>query len=430
MIARVTRSSDVHASLTYGQNPEKGGEVFFLNETAERASPKEQADDWLAMANPYRTMCYNIVISMSKEDTKKIRNIDNTAKRVAFERSVIEAFLRELNCRGNNVFDCPFVVAHHGNTDCEHFHITVLTTTIDGRRFNDRFIKKNACRTAAKVSEEFGLEAAPRALELERRHQVGWGHRASSAKDTMSPSAGMDTVSTRERGRKRDYSRVGKDSDRLRERRERLIWAEKRKKQCRYIIESLAKDKSTTADKYLSQLAANGIRLFFDPYEKCLYAEMQDEDEGKLRTYSLEKELEVDISLVNRLGIHAPAKERVDKVDTKKYQALKEKVLKEEAVKRAEEKAKEKAAAKTAAAKAERTAGKGRCSSPPTGRTVKGSSRTSLMPPLKDAGLQTDNIGPHGGETQQGNVNPDGTRSHNSDDMDEEWKLRNGGYYY
>lgn len=184
MIARVTRSSDVHASLTYGQNPEKGGEVFYLNETAERASPKEQADDWLAMANPYRTMCYNIVISMSMEDTKKIRNIDNTAKRVAFERSVIEAFLRELNCRGNNVFDCPFVVAHHGNTDCEHFHITVLTTTIDGRRFNDRFIKKNACRSAAKVSEEFGLEAAPRALELERRHQVARGRRASSAKET------------------------------------------------------------------------------------------------------------------------------------------------------------------------------------------------------------------------------------------------------
>lgn len=40
MIARVTRSSDVHASLTYGQNPEKGGEVFYLNETTERASPK------------------------------------------------------------------------------------------------------------------------------------------------------------------------------------------------------------------------------------------------------------------------------------------------------------------------------------------------------------------------------------------------------
>lgn len=131
-----------------------------------------------------------------------------------------------------------------------------------------------------------------------------------------------------------------------------------------------------------------------------------------------------------RHGIHVPVKERVDKVDTKKYRTLKEKVLKEEAAKRTEEKAKEKAAAKTAAAKAGRTAGKDRFSSSPTGRTVKGSSRASLMPPLKRAGLQTDNIGPHGGETQQGNVNPDGTRSHNSDDMDEEWKRRSGGYYY
>ena len=429
MIARVTRSANVHASLIYGQNPAKGGEVFLLNETDGRASPKEQADDWLAMANPYRTMCYNIVISMSREDTRKIRNIDSLEKRVDFERRVIEAFLRELNLRGNNVFDCPFVVAHHGNTECEHFHISVLTTTVDGRRFNDRFIKKNACRSAAKVSEEYGLEAAPRALTLERRHQIAQGRRKSpSAKETT--RAKESAESTEDQRRKRNYTRVEKDTSQMRERRERIIRAEKRKMQCRYLIESFAKEKGVTADNYQSRLAASGIRLYLDPYEKCLYAEIQDEDENKLRTYSLEKELEVDISLVNRLGFHAPVKERVDKVDTKKYQALKEKVLKEEAAKRAEEKAKEKAAAKTAAAKAGRTAGKGRYSSPSSGRTVKGSSRTSLMPPLKGAGLQTDNIGPHGGETQQGNVNPDGTRSHNSGDMDEEWKRRNGGYYY
>lgn len=78
MIAKVGRSSDVCFSLCYGQNPEKGGEVFYLNETAEYVTPQEQAKDWLAMANPYKTMCYNIVISISKEDTKAIRkNVDN-----------------------------------------------------------------------------------------------------------------------------------------------------------------------------------------------------------------------------------------------------------------------------------------------------------------------------------------------------------------
>ena len=421
MIARVTRSANVHASLIYGQNPAKGGEVFLLNETDGRASPKEQADDWLAMANPYRTMCYNIVISMSREDTRKIRNIDSLEKRVDFERRVISAFLRELNLRGNNVFDCPFVVAHHGNTECEHFHITVLTTTVDGRRFNDRFIKKNACRSAAKVSEEYGLEAAPRALTLERRHQVAQGRRKSSSeketartKESVSPAEGQ--------GRKRGYTRVEKDTGQMRERRERIIRAEKRKKQCRYLIESLAKDKGVTADNYLSRLAASGIRLYLDPYEKCLYAEIQDEDEDKLRTYSLEKELEVDISLLSRLGINVPAKERVDKVDTKKYQALKEKVLKEET-------AKAKAAAgRTSKAVAGRRVSAWGGSS--MGRTAKSGTRSSLMPSARSlGGMRQDNIGPQGGQTQPGDVNPDGSRSHSDDDMDEEWKRRNGGYY-
>jgi hypothetical protein len=415
MIARVTRSANVHASLIYGQNPAKGGEVFLLNETDGRASPKEQADDWLAMANPYRTMCYNIVISMSMEDTKKIRNIDSLEKRVDFERRVIEAFLRELNRRGNNVFDCPFVVAHHGNTECEHFHITVLTTTVDGRRFNDRFIKKNACRSAAKVSEEYGLEAAPRALTLERRHQVAQGRRKSS-------SAEKPVSAAEDNRRKRGYTRVEKGIGQMRERRERIIKAEKRKKQCRYLIESLVKDKGVTADSYLSRLAANGIRLYLDPYEKCLYVEMRDEDEGKLRTYSLEKELEVDISLLSRLGINVPVKERADKVDTKKYQALKEKVLKEEAAK-----AKAAAGRTSKAVAGRRVSARGSSS---MGRTAKSSSRSSLMPSARSlGGMRQDNIGPQGGQTQPGDVNPDGSRSHSDDDMDEEWKRRNGGYY-
>ena len=123
MIAKVLRSDNVAYTLSYGQNPEKGGEVFYLNETLEGQTPKEMADDWLAIANKYSPMCYHIVISMSDGDTEKIRSIDNPADRVEFERNVIDAFMCELDQRGNNVFDCPFVVAHHENTMADDYVI-------------------------------------------------------------------------------------------------------------------------------------------------------------------------------------------------------------------------------------------------------------------------------------------------------------------
>lgn len=414
MIAKVGRSSDVCFSLCYGQNPEKGGEVFYLNETAEYATPQEQAKDWLAMANPYKTMCYNIVISISKEDTKAIRkNIDNLAEVLEFERNVIDAFLRELNRRGNNVFDCPFVVAHHGNTDCDHFHITILTTTVDGRRFEDKFLKKNAYRGAAKISEEFGLQAAPKALYWEKQHQEAQARRKSKVEGKTKQEAKQERD---EKRKKRGYTRVEKDPNEMHDRRQRYERAEKRKKQCKFEIETIAKDKSTTSGNFLKRLADKGISLYFDPHEQCLYAEIHDADDDKQRTYSLEHELGVDMSLLERLkvngNINTPVKERVDKVDTKKYQALKAKVEKENAAKAK--------AAKAKSASASRSVG-----SQKQGR----SAQQSLKYGGKGLGGLLNTGASHAGQTQQGNVNPDGSRNSNSDDLDEEWR-RNNGYHY
>lgn len=411
MIARITKSRDIGFSLSYGQNPDKGGEIFYLNETAEYATPEEQAADWLAMANPYKTMCYNIVISMSKEDTKKIRNnIDNPKDRIEFERSVIDSFLRELNRRGNNVFDCPFVVAHHGNTDCDHFHITILTTTIDGRRFNDRFLKKNAYRGAAKISEEFGLEAAPRAFYWEKKHQEAQGRRKSESEGKTRHEARRERDENR---RKRGYTRMEKDPNDMQERRRRYEMAEKRKKQCRYEIEVVAKDKTTTGSNYLKRLSDKGIGLYFDPYEMCIYAEIHDADDDRQRTYSLDKELGVDMQLLERLGLNAPVKERVDKVGTKKYQVLKAKVEKENA-------AKSKSAKVSSASHSTGNHNQGQ------GKSAQSALRSGSQG--LDGHLNV-GAGSHGGRTQQGNVNPDGSRSSCSDDMDEEWRRRNGYHY-
>lgn len=406
MIAKVLRSDNVAYTLSYGQNPEKGGEVFYLNETLEGQTPKEMADDWLAIANKYSPMCYHIVISMSDGDTEKIRSIDNPADRVEFERNVIDAFMCELDQRGNNVFDCPFVVAHHENTDNEHFHIAILTTTVDGRRLHDSFIKKNAVRAAAKVSEEYGLEAAPRALYLERQHQKAIGTR----KEEPRPDDSDEKRPSRDdQSKKRTYTRVEKDPGELKERQRRVIRAKQRKQRCKYMIEKLAQDKTTTDANFLSRLAAESIRLYRDPYEQCPYAEIYDEDDDKTRTYSIEKELGVDLLLLQRLNVNVTVKERIDKVGTKKYQELKAKVEKER-------KAAEAKAATTSRKTVKRTTGNSKATK---------TSKSSLG--RKGAAILNASGGAAHGQNREHEV---GGHHGSSDDLDEEWRRKSGYYGY
>ena len=408
MIAKVLRSDNVTYTLSYGQNSEKGGEVFYLNETLEGQTPKEMADDWLAIANKYSPMCYHIIISMSNGDTEKIRSIDNPADRVEFERNVIDAFMRELDQRGNNVFDCPFVVAHHENTDNEHFHIAILTTTVDGRRLRDSFIKKNAVRAAAKVSEEYGLEAAPRALYLERQHQKAVG---TWKEDPLPSDADERHLSCKEQNKKRTYTRVEKDPGELKERQRRAIRAQQRKQRCKYMIEKLAQDKTTTDANFLSRLVSEGISLYRDPYEQCLYAEIFDEDDDKTRTYSLDKELDVDLQLLQRLNVNVADKERVDKVSTKKYQELKVKVEKER--KAAEAKAK---TTKKSTKNVERSTGNSKTNK--TTRTSRGQ---------KGSGFLNASGGAAHGQNREHEV---GGHHGSSDDLDEEWRRKSGYYGY
>ena len=282
MIANIQGASNIGHSLTYGQNPEKGGEVFLMNGTDALACPEQQALDWEAMANDYKTKCYNIVISFSDSDSEKIRQIKDVAKRVDFERDVIRAFLDTMVEKGNNIYDCPFVAVHHGNTDNEHFHITILTTTMDGKRLNDKFIKLNATRAAAKVSEQYGLEAAPKALRNERAHQVASGKRRS----------GIGNDETRQK-RVHAYS-YDEDAIKSRmQRREAVERAEKRKKSCRYVIEKVAR--FSTKDNFVDNLRKEGLYLFHDPKDGFFIVM---KDNGKEYSYLLSKNLGVDVSLL------------------------------------------------------------------------------------------------------------------------------------
>lgn len=372
MIATVQTSKDISHSLTYGQNPEKGGSILLSNLTDECCGPRQQAKDWEALCKGYKVKCYNIVVSFSDADTSMFRSMA-PHERAGRERQIVRAFMDELNARGNNVYDCPFVIAHHGNTTNEHFHISILTTTIDGMHINDSFIKKNACRSAAAVSIKYGLEGPAKAMRNEYNHQ--------KAKQRRNGLGAAENASRK----KRTYTRVNKDSENLKYRVARIKLAEKRRATCKFNIETIAK----TADcsNFVQRLNTEGLSLYYDP-KGGLYVEMHDSGEGKDYTYFLESQLNVDVNALPKIDVETITKPRHGS-QKKEHQV---KVKKE-----------------TTAAMS-------------NNHQHKEISHDNMPLNLNGSAASYG----HGQTQLQGDRNPDGTISRNKDDLDEEWKRKNG----
>ena len=281
MNARVGNSSDISLSLGYAQNHEKDGGILFANFTDLSASPEEQAQDWMATANDYRTQCYTIIISFTPEDTAMLRSMpDNGRDKV---RTIIRDFLDELSQRGNDVSECPYIVARHDNTDNEHYHIIIRTTDIHGKRFCDKFINKNANRAAACIAMKYGLETARKAAEREKAHQEAEGKRLKN-----------------KIGRQHKPSATQSQIDEKMRRKRAVEEARKRKAKLKYLIEKAAKGSTD----FVGALAADGLTLFTDP-KKGLCVRVTDSD-GKERSYSLQKDLGIDMSIIPPVNITTP----------------------------------------------------------------------------------------------------------------------------
>lgn len=281
MNARVGKSSDISHSLGYAQNRDKDGGILLANFTDIAASPEEQARDWMATANDYKTRCYTIIISFTPTETVMLRSMpDNGRDKI---RTIIQDFLDELSERGNDVTECPYIVARHDNTDNEHYHIVIRTTDMSGKRFCDKFINKNANRAAACIAMKYGLEAPPKAVERETAHQEAEGQRRKEkAKRQHKPSASQSEIDEKMR-RKRAVEE-----------------AAKRRTMLRYSIEKAARE-TGSADAFIAALAAEGIILTRDK-KKGLCAVMTDSG-GKSRKYSLAKDLGIDMALIPNLSI-------------------------------------------------------------------------------------------------------------------------------
>lgn len=369
-------SKSITHCLVYGQNHEKGGECFFSQDLDPTLSPEEQAKDWEAMSNNYKRNICHIIVSFSDNDTKKLRAM-NPRDMVRREREILLAFFKELKNRGNDITESPYAVFHHGNTDNEHFHIYVHMTNRKGKRWENKFVRKNAIRSAAKVSLDFGLEGSRKAMMRELAHQ----------QHISGQSIEERTKRTRSRERSSDQQTINERMYRAERNRE----AEKRKANFKLLIEKMV---DSNPDDVVVELRKVGIELFQDP---SLGIAMKGVDkEGKERRYALKKHLKVNDYVIAKLSILKLPADYVSVTDKKKAEAKAHVVEKVSA---------------------------GLTAHP----SPKGSQRTNGMP-ISGASSYVLNVngGSHGGTTQQGDVNPDGSRNINRDDLDEEWRRRNG----
>ena len=183
-------------------------------------------------------------------------------------RTIIGDFLDELSVRGNDVSECPYIVARHDNTDNEHYYIVIRTTDINGKRFRDNFINKNANRAAACIAMKYGIETLKKAAEREMAHQEAEGRRRKErTRRQHKPSDSQSQIDERMR-----HKRAVEE-------------AKKRKARLKYIIQKAAQD----SPDFIGALASEGLILIHDP-NKDLCVRMVDSD-GKERQYSLQKDL-------------------------------------------------------------------------------------------------------------------------------------------
>lgn len=391
-------SGNIAFSLTYGQNPEKGGECFFSNYLDPTLSPAEQAADWEAMSNDYKNKVCQIIISFGEKDTRKFRQMENTAERVKLERQILAAFFRELAAKGNDISKTAYGVFHHGNTDNEHFHAYILMTDLEGKKWSDSFIKKNCTRAAAKVSIDFGLEGCPKAITRELAHQRHGGRIKRTLQDKRENSRKRKYNSTvdseghihRDRGTSDDSTVI---NERMR-RQHAAQMAKKRKRQFKYLTEKAAEGVSSP-ERIIANAMASGIRLFLDPRLGISMSAV--DEEGKERRYALESDLEVNMSLFPE-GVRLM-------LETDYVRAADKRKAEESKVKAA----KVKKPVVAAPSKPE----------PPKRQARPGNVAGGIKQVLPNSG----------GSSSQNREYEVGNNRKSDDDLDEEWKHRNGMGY-
>lgn len=264
MIANASFTKNIGETFLYARAvnaPEKGGRIVFSNRLEVNMPLEVQLAMMVGFASEkYETEAYTIVLSHSKEDKEYLQKLQQEDPELVDK--YVEKFLNELQNKGIDLMNTPFVVTEHLNTDCLHYHLIICATKFDNSRLDTGYIGKKAAMAAAAVSKKYGLHYANN-LDFREEAFVSF-----SKKKQTSPSS--STPYKRKRRTKEqiaeDAARKKKKNEELKEkekaekinRKERLLLAEERKKWLKEIVEISFKN-SKTKQEFRSLLSEKEI---------------------------------------------------------------------------------------------------------------------------------------------------------------------------
>jgi len=171
MLATVSQTYSLRNSFFYDRaidQKEKGGRVVAANGIPQYSSAKTQLNYMLAYcSDKYEVKAINIVLSHSSKDKELLEK--NPEKKDKY----VTDFLQECQNRGIDLDNTPWIMMEHINTDCDHYHMIVLTTKFDGSRLDTGFIGKKAAKAAWAASKKNGLHFAE-GLEKRERSRLNY----------------------------------------------------------------------------------------------------------------------------------------------------------------------------------------------------------------------------------------------------------------
>lgn len=324
MLATVSQTRSLKGSFYYDRalnNVEKNGHVVAANGIPKYFKAETQLGFLQAYCNQkYQVKAYNIVLSHSSEDKELLET--NPNKKLKYVRD----FLSELKKADIDIDNTPWILMEHTNTDCDHYHMIVLTTKFDGTRLADSFIGKKAAKAAYLASKKNDLHYAK---GLEEREKARQKHLAGNFGEEVTQSVGLTDAELAK------LKQVGKENaaadrkEKLTRQQRSIAEATARRERMKAVIESVAQ----YALKY-GDLEYFKSRLLSE--EGWMYGE--DEKGNYTVTFDNGKR---DVSYkLARLGVDTRLIDAIKEDDRKNEQLKKQeerKVLEDQKAKKAEE---------------------------------------------------------------------------------------------
>lgn len=186
MLATVSQTNSLRGSFYYDRalnQQDKGGHVVACNGIPQYAPAALQLAFLQAYCNQkYQVKAYNIVLSHSSVDKALLD------ARPQMKSKYVNDFLTECKKLGMDLDNVPWVIMEHTNTDCDHYHIIVLTSKFDGTRLDTAFIGKKAAKAAYFASKKNNLHYA---IGLQKREESRQRHLAEKYGLEVTQSVGL-----------------------------------------------------------------------------------------------------------------------------------------------------------------------------------------------------------------------------------------------